>query len=249
MFWTALILGFFGSLHCLGMCGPIVLVLPGRTARSARFVAGRLLYNGGRAVTYALLGAAVGVLGQFVVLAGYQQTLGIVAGVLMIAGVAFPAGALSRAIPARMTSTLAALKGRLGSLLESDALSSLFFIGLLNGLLPCGLVYSALAASIAAGGIAQGALFMALFGLGTLPAMFALGFAGGLLTAGMRRRLVRAVPVMVALMGVFFILRGLALGIPFVSPKMERMLAKGTTVIVDTTRAVPDSTGHDCCAP
>jgi sulfite exporter TauE/SafE len=253
MLWTALALGFVGSLHCLGMCGPIVVVLPVKSGTGGRFLAGRVLYNLGRAATYGLLGAAVGIIGQAVALAGYQQILGITAGSLMILGVLLPSKSFSRVVPQAFMTGLAALKTRLGALLGSDAFSSLFLIGVLNGLLPCGLVYSALAASLAAGGPAQGALYMALFGVGTMPAMFALSFAGGLLTARARRSLVKIIPVTVVLMGAFFILRGLALGIPYVSPKMERMLAHSTKVAMSDSTAVVPSAGkdtvevEDCC--
>jgi sulfite exporter TauE/SafE len=148
---------------------------------------------------------------------------------------------------------LAALKSRLGALLGSDALPSMVLIGVLNGFLPCGLVYAALAASLAAGGPAQGAMYMAVFGLGTMPALVALSFAGGLLTARARHSLARVIPVTVVLMGMFFVLRGLALGIPYVSPKMERMLARGTqTLVHDTTSVAPAATRdtadvEDCC--
>ena len=227
MIWSAFIIGLVGSLHCVGMCGPIVVMLPALATRRWEFAAGRLLYNLGRAVTYALLGALVGVIGQFVALAGYQQVLGIAAGVLMILSVVVPSRYVSRLLPARTNAALDAVKSRLGARLSTGGTRSMFVIGLLNGFLPCGLVYAALAASLAAGGVLGSTAYMFVFGLGTVPMLFALSFASGLLSGSLRRKLTRLIPVTIGIMGALFILRGLAIGIPFISPKMEKMLAKG----------------------
>ncbi len=247
MLWAGLILGFVGSLHCLGMCGPILLALPGSaSAGQFRFAASRLLYNGGRAVTYALLGALIGLAGSTAATAGYQRWLGAFAGALMIGSVLLPQrwidGALSRI---GMGRAIGGLKKVLARLLSAGTMPSLLLIGLLNGFLPCGLVYAALAGSVATGSVAGGALFMLLFGLGTLPAMFAASFAAGLVTGGLRRRLARVIPYGVALMGILFILRGLSLGIPFISPRMEKMLEttkKRAPAGIDSAR-----TKAECC--
>ena len=227
MIWSAFVIGLVGSLHCIGMCGPIVFVLPGASDSRREFIVGRVLYNMGRAVTYALLGAVVGVLGQFVALAGYQQVLGIVAGVLMILSVVIPSNATARFFPSQINTWTAGLKTRLGNKLSAGSTRSMFLIGILNGLLPCGLVYAALAASLAAGSIQGSATYMFVFGLGTVPMLFALSYASGLISGGLRRKVARIIPVTIGIMGVFFLLRGLALGIPFISPNMEKMLSKG----------------------
>ena len=113
MLWSAFAIGAVGSLHCLGMCGPIVLVLPGDARDRGRFLLGRLLYNLGRALTYALMGAVAGVLGQGIAMAGFQQWLGIVAGALMILSVIIPASALRKVLPAgRYDRMMDALKRR-----------------------------------------------------------------------------------------------------------------------------------------
>lgn len=239
--WAGLAIGFIGSLHCLGMCGPIVLTLPGAARERWRFLGGRLLYNVGRALTYAALGALVGIVGQSFALAGYQRWLGIAAGVLMIVTVTLPADMLDRfpfgSAPQRL---VAALQRALRGLLETSSLSGLFAIGLLNGLLPCGLVYTALAGSLAMGGIMSGGLFMLLFGLGTLPVLFAFAYAAGFITAHVRAHVRKILPLGVIFMGVFFILRGLSLGIPFLSPDIEKMKTMGPpAAVADTIRATP----------
>jgi uncharacterized protein len=247
MIWSAFVLGLVGSLHCLGMCGPIVLVLPGSARERWSFLLSRLLYNAGRAITYAFMGLVVGVIGQSIALAGYQQWLGIVAGVLMILGVLLPSKGMRRILPARhYDSALAWLKSRLGRLLGNSSQSSLFSIGLLNGFLPCGLVYMALAGSLTMGSAPGSALYMLLFGLGTLPVMFAASYAGGLITGEMRRKITRLIPVGVVLLGLLFILRGLSLGIPFISPDMEMMKKKGTTP-GNTEMRINTGESSGCC--
>lgn len=229
MLWSAFLLGLVGSLHCLGMCGPIVLVLPGSARERWSFLASRLLYNLGRTITYAFMGAIIGLIGQSIALAGYQQWLGIAAGVLMILAVLLPSKAMRRVLPSRYYDrTLEVLKARLGRLLGRSSQSSLFTIGLLNGFLPCGLVYMALAGSLTMGSAPGSALYMFLFGLGTLPVMFAASYASGLITGEVRRKITRVIPIGVVLLGLLFILRGLSLGIPFISPDMEMMKKKGT---------------------
>lgn len=253
MLWAGAIIGFAGSLHCIGMCGPIVLALPGSAADRFRLIAGGILYNVGRAVTYALLGALIGLVGSSAAAAGYQRWLGIAAGALMIASVLLPQKWIDRALPRLgLSRAIGRLKTGLARLLASGSKASLFAIGFLNGFLPCGLVYAGLAGSIAAGSVAGGAVFMFLFGLGTFPAMFAASFAAGLVTAGLRRRFARLLPYAVSLMGLLFILRGLALGIPYISPKMEKMLAPSgrmTIMKADTLRSMPDSARvkAECC--
>jgi sulfite exporter TauE/SafE len=229
MIWSAFVIGLVGSVHCLGMCGPIVLVLPGDVRERGRFFVSRVLYNLGRAVTYAFMGLVVGFIGQSIALAGYQQWLGIAAGVLMILSVLLPTKTARKILPTKQYDrALEALKSRLGKLLANTSQSSLFTIGILNGFLPCGLVYMALAGSLAMGSAIGGAAYMFLFGLGTLPLLFAASYAGGMITGEMRRKINRLIPVGVFLLGTLFILRGLSLGIPFISPDMDMMKKKGS---------------------
>ncbi|MCB2204529.1 sulfite exporter TauE/SafE family protein [bacterium] len=229
MIWSAFVIGIVGSVHCLGMCGPIVLVLPGNVRERWSFFFSRVLYNLGRAITYAFMGLVVGFVGQSIALAGYQQWLGIAAGALMILTVLLPTRAARKVLPTKhYDRVLGTLKARLGKLLGNSSQSSLFTIGLLNGFLPCGLVYMALAGSLAMGSALGGAAYMFLFGLGTLPLLFAASYAGGMITGEMRRKITRLIPVGVVILGVLFILRGLSLGIPFISPDMDMMKKKGS---------------------
>ncbi|MGN6552578.1 MAG: sulfite exporter TauE/SafE family protein [Verrucomicrobiota bacterium] len=217
-YWTAFVLGLFGSLHCAGMCGPLALALP-RTGRGATgYAVGRLAYNLGRIVTYCSLGAVFGLFGKTFLLAGLQQTTSIALGVLLLIGL-FASHRLRMRQP--LIGLVNAVKSRLALLLRQRTFASQVLLGLLNGLLPCGLVYVAAAGATATSGIMRGALYMAAFGAGTLPMMLAISLSGNLVPISLRLRLLKAVPVSVFLLAALLILRGLALGIPYLSPDLS----------------------------
>ncbi|MFC7666952.1 sulfite exporter TauE/SafE family protein [Hymenobacter humi] len=223
MLWAGFLFGLLGSFHCVGMCGAIALALPGAGGSRGRYVAGRVLYNLGRVTTYATLGAAAGLVGQSLRLAGWQQSLSLLSGGLILLLVATPERYLSRAAAfVGLDAVLARVKNRLMYFYQQPSLGALYATGVLNGLLPCGLVYLALAGALSAPGVAGAAGYMALFGLGTLPLMLALSLTGQLVPLSWRGRMRRAVPVMAALMAGLFIVRGLGLGIPYLSPQPGR---------------------------
>jgi sulfite exporter TauE/SafE len=219
---TAFMLGFAGSLHCAGMCGPIVLALPAIGANRWTQVVGRLAYNGGRVATYVLLGVVFGALGQVLSLAGVQRWVSIGAGVLILLGLfAWPL----RGGTWRVVQPVGRLKAALGRLLQRRSVGSQFLFGSLNGLLPCGLVYVACAAATATGSLLSGVQYMLWFGVGTVPMMLALGLAGRAVHQRLQGRVQQVIPVALGLMAVLLILRGLSLGIPYLSPD----LSAGTT--------------------
>ena len=222
MLWAGFLFGLLGSFHCVGMCGAIALALPGAGGSRRRYVAGRVLYNLGRVTTYALLGGAAGVLGQGLRLAGWQQGLSLLSGGLILLLVVVPERYLGRAAAfLDLDVVLAKVKRRLAYFYQQPSLGALYTTGLLNGLLPCGLVYLALAGAISASGVAGAAAYMTLFGLGTLPLMLALSLSGQLVPLAWRARMRRAVPITATLMAGLFIVRGLGLGIPYLSPRLH----------------------------
>lgn len=205
--------GFLGSAHCIGMCGPLALSLPGADRLPARFLVERGLYNLGRILTYTGLGGGVGLVGRAVRFAGYQQMLSIGMGTLMVLVATVPwvhrvASRLERA-PSTM---LRRVTKPMSTLYSSGGAGAMLLIGLLNGLLPCGFVYAALGTALTAGSVGQSMTFMAAFGLGTGPAMLGVSLLGRLASTVWRERLQRLAPVGLALVGVILILRGLALG-------------------------------------
>lgn len=215
---TALVLGVAGSAHCVGMCGPIALAVPSPSNRRWGRWMSTLLLNSGRLATYALLGAAIGVLGLGMQLAGLGRVVSIAGGGLLLLGVTMP-GLVERWWPTgRLALGVGRLRGVLARNLRRTAPEALFLTGVLNGLLPCGLVYAALLGAATMASPGEGALFMAAFGLGTWPALVALRMGSGFLGSSARAWLRKVSPVLISAMAVLLILRGLELGIPFVSP-------------------------------
>lgn len=220
--WTAFIFGLLGSLHCIGMCGPIAIALPGGQSSRLKFSLSRLLYNLGRVVTYGILGAFCGWIGQTIKIAGYQATLSVISGVLILLMIFLPSKFAGRFIKFNFYSLIIAnIKSYWGKLFKNSSYTSLLFIGFLNGFLPCGLVYIALAASASTGTTVGGLLYMSMFGLGTIPIMFAVSFLGLFVNLSLKRFINRLIPVGGIVIAVLIILRGLSLGIPYISPEIK----------------------------
>ena len=219
---TAFIVGFLGSFHCIGMCGPIAIALPVPNSSNLSFFTGRILYNIGRVVTYSFLGAILGFVGGGISLAGAQQIVSIILGVVIIIAVLLPRKYKYFFVQHTLTQKLSQpLRANIGLLFKKGTFSAMFLIGVLNGFLPCGFVYVGLAGAIASCDAVSGAAVMILFGLGTVPAMFAASIFGKFINIGIRTKLRRAIPVLAILLAAVFILRGMDLGIPYLSPKLS----------------------------
>jgi len=230
---AALSLGFLGSFHCIGMCGPIALSIPVNRKSFFSLIAGTLTYNSGRLITYSLMGLVFGLVGEGFVLAGLQQSLSVFLGIGIIILLLIPRISQKLAHSGQVIRFIEKWKSVIRKLFGIHSYSSLLLIGLLNGLLPCGLVYLGIAGSVATGDPIDGALFMAAFGLGTLPAMLSITFLRDLISIRIRKTMRKIVPVFVVITAVLLILRGLNLGIPYVSPSIR---------VVDKTCQM------DCCA-
>ena len=219
MLWTALIFGLLGSFHCVGMCGPIAFLLPLDRESNLKKSLQLASYHVGRLLTYGTLGLLFGFLGRRLDLFGWQQYISIAIGILMIAFVLVPSKALARYNGSVfMYRWVGKVKSALGKQLKKKSNDSFFIIGFLNGFLPCGLVYMALFGSVAAGGSFEGSLYMVFFGLGTIPLMTTASYLGNFLTTSVRQKVLKAIPVVVMIVGIWFIIRGLGLGIPYLSP-------------------------------
>ncbi|MBM3881070.1 MAG: sulfite exporter TauE/SafE family protein [Verrucomicrobia bacterium] len=221
-YWTALLLGLAGSLHCAGMCGPLVLALPPGSTPS-QHLWGRVAHSMGRLTTYGLLGVAFGLIGQSFALAGWQQAVSIGLGLCLLVAVW---GWRKPSLQFRFQRFDAWLRPTLARWLRRRTPGALWVVGLLNGLLPCGLVYAACAGAVVAGTAWQGLLYMLVFGLGTVPMLLGLALIGRFAHLAWRLRLQRLVPVSLGLVAGLLILRGLGLGVPYLSPKLGRA---GTT--------------------
>lgn len=221
--WAALLLGLASSLHCLGMCGPIAFALPlDRSSRFTEFL-GAFSYNLGRIVTYAVLGILFGAIGKSLVMAGAQRSLSIAAGIFMLLSVFVPVLFKRLTLNSISYRYIGKLQAWFATLFRRSSPESLFSIGMLNGLLPCAMVYLGLAGAVAEGSAIEGSMFMIVFGLGTLPMMFGAATVGTLLSAKRRARMQRFLPILITILGVLFILRGMNLGIHYVSPEINRV--------------------------
>jgi|SRR5436190_8256261 len=221
LIFAAFMMGLLGSFHCVGMCGPLALSLPINSERpSARFT-GVLLYNTGRILTYSIFGLLFGVIGKSAAFFGFQQWLSIILGLLIIYFVVLPKRFSVFNNKSFVLPFFEKIRFSLGELFSRKKYSSLFFIGILNGLLPCGLVYMAAAGAVATGEVQGSILFMAFFGLGTLPMMWSIAFFGNYVSIGIRQKIRRAYPYLVTFMACLLILRGMGLGIPYLSPEMK----------------------------
>jgi sulfite exporter TauE/SafE len=214
IWYSALLMGFAGSLHCVGMCGPLLIAVQGR----APTWHARLLYHAGRILIYTTIGSIAGMMGGALRLGMAQETISIAAGILML-GMALMPAAMHSSLPGlrHAGALFARIQRTTRPLWQKKTAGGQFMLGMLNGILPCGFVYAGLAGALSAGSSAGGATWMLLFGMGTMPALLTMGIAGRLIPQGFIRRFM---PVGTSVAAILFILRGLSLGIPFVSPRL-----------------------------
>ncbi|MES2374255.1 MAG: sulfite exporter TauE/SafE family protein [Bacteroidota bacterium] len=227
MNWLILIPGFLlglvSSFHCVGMCGPVALLIPVNHATPRGKLRAILSYNMGRVITYVVLGSMLGLLGKRFYLAGFQQIFSIVLGaVILVILISWilnkrffhiqPSGILFKPVQKFIAKQM-----------NSQHPLAAFFTGMGNGLLPCGMVYFAIISALATGTMSSGALFMFAFGLGTVPLMLLLGYFGSFVNIHIREKVRVATPFFIASIGVLLILRGLNLDIPYISPFFAKM--------------------------
>lgn len=219
------IFGILTSFHCIGMCGPIVIAVSNSSTSKYGIVFDNFLYNIGRVITYSIMGMVLGFFGATVKLAGYQGIVSIVIGSAMLAVLLFPKKWSLRLEEAPIIShILARFKKLFAIFLNWKSRLSFLVIGLLNGLLPCGPVYVALAASITAGGVLEGATYMAAFGLGTMPMLLAMFAMKSFVPVNFRKYVNKFMPVAIAIVAVLLIMRGMSLGIKYISPVLPEKI-------------------------
>ncbi|MGL1886831.1 MAG: sulfite exporter TauE/SafE family protein [Reichenbachiella sp.] len=218
MYWSALILGFLGSIHCVVMCGPIALSMSNQSS-FRKFIGTRVLYNFGRIITYSAMGLLIGLLGESIQFGSFQQTLSILAGVFMI----FLGIALLTKLNLINTGGIffklnSWFRTKLGSMIKSGTNLSSIGLGISNGFLPCGLVYAALTGAAVTGKPITAISYMAVFGLGTFPAMLAVALSANVVKRFSGRYLNKFSSIFIMALGLLLILRGLNLDIPYLSP-------------------------------
>ncbi len=221
MLWSAFIFGLFGSFHCVGMCGAIALSIPMNISTRIALVKDTLFYNFGRVVMYSIIGLLAGMFGRTFVSLGYQQWLSLAVGILIIAAFVLPNRLQDNVLNYTGLHFLQKKVRKLfGKFIAKPTPFNLLLTGILNGLLPCGFVYIALAGAVLTGNWIDSVLYMAVFGLGTVPMMLIATLSGNLVTIRFRNNIKKLKPYLAILVAFLFIIRGLSLGIPYLSPKL-----------------------------
>lgn len=229
MLLTAFFFGLISSFHCIGMCGPIAMMLPVDRNNQAKKTSQIITYHLGRLSAYAAIGLVFGLLGKGLFLAGIQQKLSIFIGVAMITVILIPEKVFAQYNFSKpVFKLISTIKTTLGSQFKNKSYKSLFTIGLLNGFLPCGMVYVALFGAIAMQSESLGVLYMILFGLGTVPMMSSVVYLNSFLTIPVRNKIQKFIPYVAVVIGILFIFRGLGLGIPYLSPSDMSLFVQST---------------------
>ncbi|WP_341225921.1 sulfite exporter TauE/SafE family protein [uncultured Arcticibacterium sp.] len=210
MLWSALVMGFFGSLHCAGMCGPLTLLLPNDKKKYATFLLGRTLYNIGRVLTYALLGLLIGFIGQNTTFFISKGVLSVWLGLIILIGLLVSGNFIqNKYLYNKLSSFTSKLKSGFRKSFEANYFTGQLVFGTINGLLPCGLVYAALAGAFIQLDALSGAAFMALFGLGTVPMMLSISLGSGWIKKRFGNRIKNIIPATYALLACWLIFRGI----------------------------------------
>jgi sulfite exporter TauE/SafE len=210
-------LGLVGSVHCVGMCGPLVMGLPIGDKKGIQKGIAISMYHVGKIATYSLLGVVFGLLGSQILINKIQQNLSVIIGVMILIYVFY----LIVLIPKKILSLnffYQPIASLLSRLFKQNNVFLYLVIGLLNGLLPCGMVYLALTSALATQHVLQGGVLMFFFGLGTTPALLLVSFGGQMLSPVFRKKMQNYLPALLITMGLVLILRGMNLGIPYLSP-------------------------------
>ena len=219
MLYTSFVLGFLSSFHCVGMCGPIALALPVHQFSFREKWIKVFLYHLGRIATYAIFGGVFGILGRGLFLSGFQKRLSILLGIVMIIMAFYPKFlGKSLPLPRCFEKCLEPIKKLMAKQFKYRSHKALFIMGFLNGFLPCGTVYMALTGALAMETIFKSMLYMAFYGLGTIPLMTLLIQSKSLFSVFIRDRIQRLLPVFFVVLGILLIVRSLSLKIPYISP-------------------------------
>jgi sulfite exporter TauE/SafE len=227
MLYTAFIFGLISSFHCIGMCGPIAMMLPIDKTNQAKQTSQILTYHIGRLTAYATIGLVFGLLGRSLYLAGFQQKMSVFIGVSMIVVLLIPEKVFAKYNFSKpVFKLISRIKTSLGSQFKSKTYKSIFIIGLLNGFLPCGMVYVAIFGAMAMQNELYGVLYMILFGLGTVPMMSIVIYVNSFITLPIRNKIRKTIPYVGVFIGILFIIRGLGLGIPYISPSNLSLLVQ-----------------------
>ncbi len=213
-------MGLLGSIHCAVMCGPLLLAVQAGQQITWKTTFNKLLYQFGRILTYGLLGLLLGLIGNVASIQGWQQGFSLVTGIILFGiGLFYMFGKSSSKLASIQTKAIQPFARFMSKWLYRPGGS--FVAGILNGILPCGMVYMALASAVNADSLSNSFVFMLLFGLGTLPLLLLFSFAGNFPKRIFKKGFTTVLPILFLVMGAWFILRGANLDIPYLSPLLQ----------------------------
>lgn len=220
MIYASFIIGLLGSWHCIGMCGPIALMIPGSKGKNRLLSIS--LYHGGKLLTYMLIGSFFGLVpaltNSFFVQAIITIFVGIV--MLLIAGMPLILNSIEKFGFTKFQKFFK-LKTKLAKLIKTDKIEFSFYIGVLNGFIPCGLVYFAALGAISQPTFVSSILFMLFFGLGTIPLMFLFLLLPGILKPSTRNYLNKFRQVGFAAVAVIMLWKGFSNIHTSIQPPLE----------------------------
>jgi sulfite exporter TauE/SafE len=218
--YLAFFMGLLGSIHCAVMCGPLLLAVQAGQQITWKTTINKLLYQSGRILTYGLLGLLLGLIGNVASIQGWQQGFSLVTGIILFGiGLFYMFGKSSSKLASIQTKAIQPFARFMSKWLYRPGGS--FVAGILNGILPCGMVYMALASAVNADSLSNSFVFMLLFGLGTLPFLLLFSFAGNFPKRIFKKGFTTVLPILFLVMGAWFILRGANLDIPYLSPLLQ----------------------------
>lgn len=216
----AFFMGLFGSVHCTLMCGPLLFALQRDQLFSLAVIFNKLLYQLGRILTYGLLGVVFGLIGNSFAMKGWQQGFSIFTGVLLILiGLSYLLIKKSSSVAQLQTKIIQPFAKEMGKWLYKP--NGSLIAGMMNGFLPCGMVYMAIASAMNAETLTLSFQFMLYFGLGTLPLMLLFSVLSSLPRRMFKFRFASILPILYLVMGIWFLLRGANLDIPYLSPLLN----------------------------
>lgn len=212
-------LGLISNLHCIGMCGPLVIAVPISDNPTRKWI-DILTYHLSRIFVYGILGLFIGMLGSQLSIWGMQQAVSIIGGVIILI-YAISKIFKTSFLPNKETQLNKKITQWIVYFMSNQSLYSKAILGALNGLLPCGLVYIALAASLVYGNIFNSMAHMIAFGLGTFPSLILIMLFKHKMNFSLRTKINKLTPYFLGLVACILILRGMNLGLPYISPKLN----------------------------
>ena len=215
-------MGLISSFHCVGMCGSLALALPIHHLTPAQKTFSLLSYHAGRIAVYTIFGLIFGIAGRRIYIAGLQQAFSIALGIFILFVIVQYFVFKKSMQPKFLGKFYQNAQEVFVRYWKSPSKFKFILLGMTNGLLPCGMVYMAIAGALTASEIRYSVLFMAMFGAGTIPALVALSYFGSRIDLSMRNNIKKAIPFILGIMAVILVLRGLNLGIPFISPILAK---------------------------